>query len=172
MNINKYLIYFLPSALVTGPLLSEIIIIFVSLNFLFFSIKNKIFFIYKNNFSKFFLFFYFIINISALLSSDIFYSLKTSIPYFRYYFFVISISYYVNNDSKFIKNLFYSLSFTLVCVAISGYVEYFFNYNLFLTEKIAEHRISGLFGDELIIGSYIARLIPLLILLKILQRLT
>jgi len=170
MNISKYLIYFLPLALVSGPLISEIIIIFVSLNFLFFSIKNKIYFYYKNNFSRFFLFFYFIINISDLLSSDIFYSLKTSIPYLRYYFFVIAVSYCVSNDNKFIKNLFYSLSFTLICVAISGYVEYFFNYNLFLAKKIAQHRISGLFGDELIIGSYVARLIPLMILLKILLK--
>jgi O-antigen ligase len=172
MKISKYLIYLLPAALVSGPLLSEIIIIFVSLNFLYISLKKKLFTYYQNTFSKFFFLFYFIINISSLFSPDRFYSLQTSIPYCRFYFFIIAFSYFIKNEKYFLKNLYYILLFVLVLVAISGYLEFLFNINFSINAAFIKepHRLSGFFGSELIIGSYLSRLLPLLVILTIILK--
>jgi len=169
MRISKYLIYFLPGALVSGPFLSEIVIIFVSLNFLYISFKKNLISYYQNAFSKFFLLFYFIINISSIFSGNIIYSLATSLPYCRFYLFAIAFSYIAKNEKGFLNNFYYILLFILSFVAISGYAEYLFNINFsndiaFVKEK---HRLSGLFGSELIIGSYLSRLLPLSIVLAV-----
>ncbi len=55
-SITSFLFYLLPAALVTGPFLSDLIITLMGIFFLFFSIKNKQWFYYKNIFSKFFFF--------------------------------------------------------------------------------------------------------------------
>ena len=57
MKTKEYLIYLLPAALVTGPLVSEMIIILSSLNIIYLSIKNNLTYLYKNNFSYIFFFF-------------------------------------------------------------------------------------------------------------------
>jgi O-antigen ligase len=172
MKISKYLIYLLPAALVSGPLLSEIIIIFVSLNFLYISLKKKLFTYYQNTFSKFFFLFYFIINISSLFSPDRFYSLQASIPYCRFYFFIIAFSYFIKNEKHFLKNLYYILLFVLGLVAISGYLEFLFNINFSINPAFIKepHRLSGFFGSELIIGTYLSRLLPLLVILAIILK--
>lgn len=167
MKISKYLIYFLPATLVSGPLLSEIIIIFVSINFLYISFKKKLFKYYQNTFTKFFFLFYFVINISSLFSPDRLYSLQTSIPYCRFYFFVIAFSYFIKNEKYFLKNLYYVLLLVLSVVAISGYLEFLFNINFSINPAFIKepHRLSGFFGSELIMGSYLSRLLPLLVIL-------
>jgi O-antigen ligase len=48
-------------------------------------------------------------------------------------------------------------------VAADAYVQYLFGSNLIGYTQIREDRVAGLFGDKLILGSYLARLFPLLI---------
>ena len=164
MKFSQILIYLLPLALVTGPLIPEIIIIIISLNIIIISFLKKNLDLFKNEFSIFFLIFYILINISSIFSENILISLQTSLPYCRYYFFVIGIVYLIKNEKKFISNLFYSLLFTMIIVSLSGYLEFFFDFNPLIEKKIVQHRISGLFGDELIIGSFLSRLLPLLLI--------
>ncbi len=172
MILSKYLIYLLPFALVTGPLLSETIIIFVSLNFMFISFKNKLTYYYLNRFAKIFFSFFIIINFSSLMSDNVIYSLKTSVPYIRYFFFIIAFSYLVKIQKDFTLNFFYILLITLSVVATSGFLEFFFDMTFSLKTNYIKHlsRVSGFFGDELIIGSYLSKLMSLFFLLLIILK--
>jgi O-antigen ligase len=169
MILNKYLIYSLPFALITGPFIPEIVLLCLCLNFLLISFQKKITYYYFNNFSKIFFLFYIIINISSLFSDNIIYSLKTSIPYIRYYFLIIIFSYLVKNYKNFLLNFFYVLLISIFIVSVSGYLEFFFDITFsFKPDYIKqESRVSGIFGSELIIGSYISRLLPLLFLITV-----
>ena len=60
--------------------------------------------------------------------------------------------------------LFYLVSiFCLLFLFFDSLVQYLFNYNIFSDHKINISRISSLFGDKLIMGSYVARLLPIII---------
>jgi O-antigen ligase len=166
MNISKYLIYFLPAALVSGPLLSEFIFIFVSLNFIIFSFKKNFYSFYFNKFSLVFFLFYFFFVFTSLLTDQILISLKSSIPYIRFYFFTLGFVYLIINNNFFLKYFSKFLLLSLVVVSTSGYLEFFLEINPFNDQR-GNNRISGLFGSELIIGSYLSRLLPLYLLCTI-----
>lgn len=163
MKFSRYLIYILPAALVTGPLIPEMIFFFVSLNFLILTIKKKFYSYYTNKFSILFFVFYFIFVATSLFSDEILISLKSSVPYIRFYFFTLGFIYIFINDFFFLKKFTKFLLYTLLAVSLSGYLEFFFKFNPFInTFEIT--RISGFFGNELIIGSYLSRLLPLYLL--------
>ena len=69
IDFSLLLLSFLPFALVIGPLITEIVINSLILIFLFHSIKNKDFFIFKNKIFIFFLLFYTYLIINLLLSN-------------------------------------------------------------------------------------------------------
>ena len=48
-------------------------------------------------------------------------------------------------------------------VTLDGYFQFIFDFNMFGFEKPNDHRVSGFFNDELILGSYLSRLLPFLI---------
>jgi len=151
--------------LVSGPVLPEIIVIFTGVNFLF-KERSNITTYFKSNFSIIFFLFYLCLIISSIFSPEKIFSLKTSVPYIRYYFFVLGFVYIIKNYPKFIFEFRNALYLSLLIVSISAYLEFFFEINFLLDSKIEQHRISGLFGDELILGSYLARMLPLAILVN------
>jgi len=157
-----YLLYLLPLALVTGPFLSDLFLSLVGLYFLIISIKNKLFSYYKNPFVYIFSFFYLYLFIRSLLSVDVYYSLEGCIFYFRYLFFSLGVFYLFNNVPNLARNLGLSLFFTILIVASDAYFQWIFGQNIFgWTVEGRTDRLGGFFGDELIIGGYLARLTPL-----------
>jgi len=48
----------------------------------------------------------------------------------------------------------------LVVVSLDAYIQYFTGYNSLMMKQVHPLRVSGFFGDELILGSYLSRLIP------------
>ena len=58
INFSSIIYYLIPLSLLTGPLIPEIILLIINLVFLFYSIKEKDWFYFNNNFTKFFLLFY------------------------------------------------------------------------------------------------------------------
>ena len=51
----------------------------------------------------------------------------------------------------------------MLLVTIDGYFQFIFDFNMLGFEKQNDHRLSGFFNDELILGSYLSRLLPFLI---------
>ena len=79
------------------------------------------------------------------------------IKYLLFLFGVILVSKKVD---KFLNNFSIILILVLFIVMIDAFVQFYFGSNLigYKSEIIENNRISGFFGDELILGSYVVRL--------------
>lgn len=162
-NFFKYLIILFPIALIVGPAPTDIIMSLLSIYILVYSIHNKDFYYFNSIIFKIVLAFYIFLLISSFLSSDILHSLEASIFYIRFGLFACCVAYFFDKY-KTIENWFFvSLIFCVLFVSIDGFIQYFNGKNIFGFVNIHDGRISGVFKDELILGSYVARLLPLCI---------
>ncbi len=151
--------------LVTGPFIPDLILSMSGIIFIFCVIKNKFYEIFLNKYFYFLALFYLSILISSLFSSDILFSLKSSFFYFRVIIYFFLLIYLLNYDKhNVIKFYFYSFLLTLTILCIDGFYQYSFGNNLLgfeVVDSFHKYRISGLFGEELILGSFIARIFPI-----------
>jgi len=164
-KLNFLLLILIPIALLTGPFLQDLICSVTGLVLIYLYIRYKI---YKYLFSRFFLFFslfYLFFVLSSLLSNNILFSFESSLFYFR--FGVMSLSIWLYCDYfglKFIKPMTISLLISILIAISSGYSQYFFGIdylgNPLNQGKDGIVRISGIFGDEFVLGSFISRLLP------------
>ena len=155
------LVYLIPFALVTGPFLPDLFLCLVGIYFLVTSYKNKLINYYKNKFVYIFFIFYIYLLLISFFSQEIYPSLHATLFYFRYLFFSLGIWYLFKNVKNFAKNLGISILLATTIVALDGYYEWIFGYNIFGWTANHATRLSGFFRDELIIGGYLARLVPL-----------
>ena len=163
-KIPFYLTFLIPVFIVTGPFLADLAITICAIIFLINSYKNKLIIYYKNIFFYFFFSFYIYLNISSLLSSNIVFSLKTSLPYLRFGIFALSTWYLLNKNIKLLKYLFYCFLFVILFLEIDGIFQFINFHNLF-GYPLLNNRVSSLFGEELIMGSFLSRNFPLFLAL-------
>ena len=71
---------------------------------------------------------------------------------------------------KILKYFFYVLFFTFFLLVGDGFLQYLTGKNILGFEIVEANRISSFFHDELILGSYLSRLLPLLFGLFILLK--
>ena len=163
-------IILLPIALITGPFLSDLLISLCSIIFIFYCIYFKNFKYFNNNFFKFFLIFYLLCLVSALLSDFKLISSLKSFFYFRFGVFAIAFYFVLAANKKLIKLLFISLFLCFLILILDGFFEYITGANILGNPRHHELRLSSFFGDELIYGSYLVRLLPILIALFFLTK--
>mgnify|MGYP001178968909 FL=1 len=153
--------FFIPLLLVTGPFLPDLGLVILSIFGIYLVIKKKV------DYKKYKIFFGLSILlttlflISSLLSNYTLESLKYPIFYFRYVFFVLAIIYFLQNKKNFLRNFFLSFFFIYSFVLLDALVQFIFLKDLFLIPKPSNLRVTAMFGDELILGSYISRLFPI-----------
>lgn len=150
----------LPLVLITGPFLSDVVVVISSIVFLYLIIVKNEFFYLKNKLFIFFLIWCLYLILTSLLSENIFFSLESSLFYFRFGFFSLSIWYLLNNNKSFIKLFFFSLFFSFIILFFDSFLQYFSGKNI-LDFPYEGDRISSFFGEEKILGSYFSRLFPL-----------
>ena len=166
-NINILSIVFalLPAFLISGPLLSEICIILLILVFLYFKIFNlKNFDLFK--FSCCFFIFYLSINISSFFSPDIFLSLKSSLSYVRFYLFILAIFFLITLNQKTLIYFKISLTIIIILLFADSTFQLISGKNILGFELLRPNnvlRVSSFFGDELIMGSFVVRFLPILL---------
>ena len=161
-TLPSYIIILLPAFLITGPFLSDLGVSLVAIIFIINSIKNKLFKYFNNVFFKIFLIFWLIIIFSSLLSDNPIISLKNSFFYFRFGVFSLCFWYLLTVNKSLLKYLFISILICFSSLIIDGYIQYFFGQNLLGVKLYNEYRVSSFFGSELILGSYLSRLFPIL----------
>jgi O-antigen ligase len=105
-----------------------------------------------------------------LLAEDISLSLKSSFFYFRIGVFACFIWYLIDKDKSIINYFYYALTLCFSGLVIDGYFQYFNGENLFGFKIDSSLRISSFFKDELILGSYLSRLFPLLFALFLIKQ--
>ncbi len=155
--------------LIWGPFFPDLIVSFSAIFFLCYAfITNNFFYLNKKPFIVFFLFCIVSI-ICSLGAEDIFLSIKSSLFYFRIGVFSCFIWYLIDKDKTILNYFYYSLILCFLALVIDGYVQYFIGVNL-LGFKINGIRVSSFFGNELIMGSYLSRLFPLLFALFLVKQ--
>ena len=166
IKIKEYIFLLLPLSYVIGPFALELINLFACSIFLFVIFRNKDYKYFKNNFFLLFMCWYFYLLLTSLLSNNIFLSLESSLFYFRYILFALALWHTLDHSkNNFLKNFCLSILFVFLFVQIDAYIQYFFGKNLLGYEfnKFSQARLSGLFGTEWILGSYISRTLPILL---------
>ena len=147
--------------LILGPFFPDLIVSASALFFIYHVIKNKMFYYFYNKPFIIFITFSIISIICSLFSEDILHSFESSLFYFRIGVFSCFIWYLIDNDKSILTYFYYVLIICFSALVIDGYLQYFTGENIFGL-KIISNRISSFFGDELIMGSYLSRLFPLL----------
>ena len=156
--------------LIWGPFFPDLITSISSLFFLYYVFKNKNFyFFFKKPIIIFFIFCIYCISISIFIAEDIFLSFESSLFYFRIGVFSCLIWYLIDKDKNLLTYFYYVLVFCFSSLVVDGYFQYFNGVNL-LGNKIIGIRVSSFFGDELIMGSYLSRLFPLLFALFLVKK--
>ena len=164
------LLILIPLALISGPFLPDLFIVLISFVFLFVLYKKKQLFIIKSNFFKLFLIFYFYLILTAILSDNFYQSIKPSITYLRFGFFSLAVFFILNNKKDFIKYFYFMMCFTLIILIFDGYFQFITGKNIFGFDVIRPDRLGGLFFDELILGSYLGKILPIFLTFYLLNK--
>ena len=164
INLSKlfwsYSLCLFPLFILVGPLIAEIyifaIIIFTHIHII---NERKIYFL-NNKYVIFFILFYISTIFSTLLNFYNFDYSKSAIFFFRFPIFSIAIWYVLKTYNVFSKKIVFLYSLFLLTIIIDALIQYYFGKNI-LGYEILSNRISSFFGDELILGSFIIRVIPI-----------
>ena len=156
--------------LIWGPFFPDLIVITSALFFLFRVFKYKEFYFFRNKPLIIFLIFcIYCILLSIFVAEDTMLSFESSLFYFRIGVFSCFIWYLIDKDKSILTLFYYALVLCFSVLVIDGYIQYFTGVNL-TGFKISGIRVSSFFGDELIMGSYLSRLFPLLFALFLIKK--
>ncbi len=156
--------------LIWGPFFPDLIVSISAIYFLYYVFKNKNFYYFFNKpLIIFFIFCFYCIFISIFVAKDIMLSFESSLFYFRIGVFSCFIWYLIDTDKSILNYFYYALILCFSALVIDGYFQHFTGQNLFGL-KIWGIRVSSFFGDELIMGSYLSRLFPLLFALFLIKQ--
>ena len=169
INYNFFVTLIVP-LLIWGPFFPDLIVSLSSLIFLIYTLKKKNF----NYFNKkvviiFFVFCLYCILVSIFFAKNKILSFESSLFYFRIGVFACLIWYLIEQDKKILSYFYYTLLICFSFLAFDGYFQFFFGFNIIGLPVISD-RVSSFFGDELIMGSYLSRLFPLLFALFLLKK--
>ena len=165
-----WLFFLFPFLLISGPFLPDLFISCISFFFLIkILIDSKKYDLFKNNIFYFLIIFYFYININSFFSYKPTISFETSIPYIRLILFSFFLSYFLNSFFNLRKIIIISFILSYVVLLFDSLLQLFTGTNS-LNYPILDNRISSLFGDKLIMGSFVSRTLPLIIGLLFLEK--
>jgi len=164
-KIQSIIIILLPLFMIFSRFMLEFCLLIVSASFIFEIIKNKKYTIFNNHFTFFFLGFYFLLLLSFFFSQEKF-NILSILLYFRFGLYVMAIFYFLNEEKNLIKYFLNTIVILFLVLFFDSLVQYFFGQNLIGLKNIEASRITSFFGDEQVLGGYITRLFPFLLLLK------
>lgn len=159
------LIYFIPLSIILGNAIININVLLINVLFIYCFFKKKLFIEYKK-----LVFFLIILTgillINCLFSVSLLDSLKSSLGLLRYYILFFAIFYCLVKYKKFESN-FSKVCFIILCLVLMDTLFQYFNKEDIFGFKISTshgNRLSGPFGDEYVVGSFIGKLIFLSLL--------
>ena len=165
LYFSSFLVFLIPFAQVTGPFLTDLIISTAALMYIFFIlISNKE--LHENNkFLNILIVFWLYILITSLISEYRFLSLKPSLTFIRFIIFSFLVIYLIKNNKYYFSNFNIYLIIVLFIVVFDGYIQFAFGKNILGFEKVRPDRLSGFFRDELILGSFLSKFLPIILFL-------
>jgi O-antigen ligase len=164
INVSSFILYLFPASLILSTFLSNLFVTIISLSFLFYIILRKTE-LPGNIFFKLFIIFWLYLILRSLFAENIFFSVRSSFFYIRYIFFSFAIIFIIENNKYFLKNFLKIFLVTLSILLFDGLIQFLFGTNItgINAKNLEDGRISGLFGKELVLGSFISKIIFLLL---------
>jgi hypothetical protein len=158
----EFIISLIIPLLIWGPFFPDLIVSLSGLFYLIYIYKNNLFYYLKKKpLIIFFAFSLYCILVSIFFSKDILLCFESSLFYFRIGIFACLIWYLIEKNKNILNYFYYMLVICFSALIVDGFVQFFTETNIVGLPKSGQ-RISSFFGDELIIGSYLSRLFPLL----------
>ena len=165
LKFEIYLILALPLALITGPAIPDIIITFLAISYLF--KKNFLRKIYEfkeiNVLSLMFLSMLFTYSINFNLLNFI-----NTFIFLRFFLFIFNACEIFQTNKKIFTYFLNIFLFTYIFEIIDVLIQYFRQYDLFgfpsvYFKDLNLYRLSGTVGDELVVGSYLCKSLPIVV---------
>ena len=180
----EYIVILIPILLITGPFLPDLFLSTACLIFLIKIIYNKRYFVFNNNFFKYFIIFWLCLILSSMLGDpkNFFNSIQSSFFYLRFGIFVILIKYLMNTNKNFSLSFLYSISIAILVATLFATVQFiyiragiideiiklytnnsieYFNYHWGGIGPSHFNRLTLPFSNWQVVGSFIIRLLPL-----------
>jgi len=155
--------------LIWGPFFPDLIVSLSALVFLVYVVRKKKFYYFNNKpLIIFFIFCIYCILVSIFVAKNKMLSFESSLFYFRIGVFACLIWYLIDQNKKILTYFYYALILCFSTLIVDGYIQFFTGINIIGLPKSGV-RISSFFGDELILGSYLSRLFPLLFALFVMK---
>lgn len=167
-SFSYYIFSLIPIMFASGPLLTDLSFFLLSIIFFIILIKEKKLLYLNNIFFWYFLIFSFYIIFNSNINFDNV-SKNNFFFYLRFIIYSFTISYFLN-QSKYIKTfLFYSFLLTIFFF-LDVIVFKIFNSGILGVSMYSKYRISSLFYDELVMGSFFLKFLiivnPLFLMLN------
>lgn len=166
LNFLAFLILMQPILMLTGPAIPDINILLIIL-FFFKEVAFK-----KNlKYFKNIIFIIFIIwccynIVRSIFSEYVLLSLESSLFYFRFGLFSLAVWYVCDCMPKFKTYLYYIIVCAFFIIFIDSLFQYFYGFNV-LGFEYQNNRVTSFFDTEMILGSYIVKIMPVFLILSI-----
>lgn len=155
----------LPICMIVSRFFLEFFLLIISVSFLVRIIKKNDYLIFKEYFSIYFVSLYCLLLISFLFSEEKM-NIISILLYFRFGIYVFAIYFFLKNE-KILTDLFLKTILLIFFILfLDSLIQYQFGYNLIGLKIFEIHRVSSFFGQEPILGSYIVKLLPFLLIFK------
>lgn len=160
LSFSTILIILLPFFLIKSAS-ADIACVLIGSLFLIFCFLKKDFTFFKNNYFYFFFIIYLYININSFFSFNPLVSFETSLTYFRVILFIVALSFFFKKIVNLKLYFYYSFLICILILLLGSIFQILSGHNPLTFETIETTRISSFFGNKLVMGSYVARLLPL-----------
>jgi O-antigen ligase len=162
LNSYKYyelLIFLLPVTLILGNFALNVNILLLSLIFFSFLKKKKI--KIDSGFINIFLIIFLFLLINILQSRNIKISLSSFIGFLSHFILMLSLYFYFIKSPQNIKKFSMALIILIIFCSLDIIFQFFFRVDIFGYKATNDHgaRLSGPFGDELVAGAYLSKLL-------------
>jgi O-antigen ligase len=160
-NFFYILLCLYPWLLISGPFLSDSVAIILSINYLFEKISSRKFDDFKNFAFILFSVFCIYIFLNSIFIGQNTISIKSSAFYFRFGLFSLAVCFLLQKNKNELKYFFFSLCLVLLVLFFDAVFQKIFGVNIFGIKMHHGIRVSSFFADELILGSYVIKILPI-----------
>jgi O-antigen ligase len=145
-----------------GIAITEFFLLILTIYFIY---KNRSFEIFNNKIFFFLLIFSSYVAINSVIQISYFDFNLSSFFHFRFLIFSLSIFFILQNSQQDFyekKILFKTILLFVGFIIVDSFIQFFYGKNIF-GNKIVSNRISSIFFDELILGSFLIKILPFLL---------
>ncbi len=152
-----------PFAIIAGAAAANFFLLLSIITFLLIDSKNYIHFYKLDTFSKILASFFIYILITSFFVENEFYSIKKAFFYSKFFFFFIALKICIEKHIVFFDSFLKFILPIFLIVLIDGLFQSYFRFNLIGIPNVTS-RVSGFFGDEWILGSFVFHIVPVALL--------